>query len=70
MMADLQEIVGWWRARQAALHHAQNASRQTERATFHVEQRWVAAIHRQADLDHLSITQVVNEAFRQYFEGK
>jgi hypothetical protein len=47
-----------------------DASRKTERTTFHVEQRWIEAIRRQADLDHLSITQVVNEAFRRYFERK
>jgi hypothetical protein len=68
MMDDLQEIVGWWRERKAALHHARDASRQTERTTFHVEQRWIDAIHRQADLDGLTYTQVVNEAFRRYFE--
>jgi hypothetical protein len=50
------------------LHQASDASRETERTTFHVERRWVEAIRRQADLDHLTITQVVNEAFRRSFE--
>jgi hypothetical protein len=40
-----------------------------ERTTFHVERRWIEDIRRQADLDHLTITQVVNEAFRQHFES-
>jgi hypothetical protein len=40
-----------------------------ERTTFHVERRRVEAIRRQADLDHLTITQVVNEAFRRSFES-
>jgi hypothetical protein len=40
-----------------------------ERTTFHVERRWIEEIRPQADLDHLTITQVVNEAFRRYFEG-
>jgi hypothetical protein len=39
-----------------------------ERTTFHVERRWIEAIRRQADLNHLTITQVVNEAFRRSFE--
>ena len=69
MMSDLTEIVTWWQERKATLLQASDASRKTERTTFHVEQRWIEAIRRQADLDHLSITQVVNEAFRRYFEG-
>jgi hypothetical protein len=70
MISDLTEIVAWWQERKATLHQASDASRETERTTFHVERRWVEAIRRQADLDHLTITQVVNEAFRQHFEGK
>ena len=68
MMNDLQELVTWWQDRKATLVQARDASRQTERMTFHVEQRWIEAIRRQADLDGLTITQVVNEAFRQHFE--
>jgi hypothetical protein len=70
LMPDLQELVTWWQDRKATLHHASDASRKTERTTFHVEQRWIDAIRRQADLDGLTYTQIVNEAFRQYFEGK
>jgi hypothetical protein len=40
-----------------------------ERPTFHVERRWIEAIRRQADLDGFTYTQIVNEAFRQYFES-
>ena len=69
MISDLTEIVIWWHERKATLHQASDASRETERTTFHVERRWVEAIRRQADLDGLTITQVVNEAFRQHFEG-
>ena len=68
MISDLTEIVTWWQDRKATLLQAHDASRETERTTFHVERRWVEAIRRQADLDHLTITQVVNEAFRRYFE--
>jgi hypothetical protein len=69
MISDLTELVTWWQERKATLEQASDASQETERTTFHVERRWVEAIRRQADLDHLTITQVVNEAFRQYFEG-
>jgi hypothetical protein len=69
LIPALQEIVAWWEGRKATLEQASDASRQTERITFHVEQRWIDAIRRQADLDGFTYTQIVNEAFRQYFEG-
>ena len=69
LIPALQEMVAWWQSRKAALEQAQDASRQTERITFHVEQRWIEKIRRQADLDGFTYTQIVNEAFRQYFEG-
>jgi predicted DNA binding CopG/RHH family protein len=70
MISDLTEIVTWWQERKATLLQASDSSRKTERTTFHLEQRWIEAIRRQADLDGLTYTQIVNEAFRQYFEGK
>ena len=70
MISDLQELVSWWQDRKATLHQASDASRETERTTFHVERRWIEAIRRQADLDHLTITQVVNETFRRHFESR
>ena len=69
MRSDLIEIVSWWQERKATLHHASDASCETERTTFQVERRWIEATRRQADLDPLTITQVVNEAFRRYFES-
>src|SRR5215813_8556976 len=70
MISDLQEVVVWWQERKATLQQASDASRQTERITFHVERRWIEAIRRQADLDGFTYTQIVNQAFRQHFEGK
>lgn len=70
MISDLTEIVAWWQERKATLHQANDATQETERITFHVERRWIEAIRRQADLDGLTITQVVNETFRHHFEGK
>jgi hypothetical protein len=68
LIPALQEIVLWWEGRKATLDQAGDASHETNRITFHVERRWIEAIRRQADLDSLTITQVVNEAFRQHFE--
>src|SRR5262245_48475320 len=68
MMTDLQEVVTWWQERRATLAQASDTTHETERITFHVERRWIEAIRRQADLDGLTITQVVNQAFRDHFE--
>jgi len=70
MMTDLHEIVAWWQERKAALRLTQDEGRETRRVTFFVEKRWEDAVRRQADLDNLTYTQIVNEAFRRYFEGK
>ena len=70
MPNDLRELVDWWRDRRAALQHAQEASRKMERVTFQVEQRWLEAIRRQADLDGDTITEVVNQAFQAFFAEK
>jgi len=67
MLNDLRELVDWWRARRAALQHAQEASRKTERVIFHVEQRWLEAIRRQAELDGTTMTQVVKQVFQAFF---
>jgi hypothetical protein len=70
LIPALQEIVAWWDNRRVTLAQASDTTQETERITFHVERRWIEAIRRQADLDGLTITQVVNEAFRQHFEEK
>lgn len=67
MMADLHELVLWWQERKASLHQVHDTSRETRRVTFFVEKRWEEAIRRQSDLDGVTYTQIVNEAFRQYF---
>jgi hypothetical protein len=53
----LQELLAWWQERKGAIEKSNDANRQTERCTFHVEKRWLAAIKRQADLDALTYTQ-------------
>jgi predicted DNA-binding protein (UPF0251 family) len=64
----LRELIAWWHERTAAIERASDASRQTERITFHVEQRWIEAIRSKSDLDGMTLTQIVNEVFQQYFE--
>lgn len=68
LIPALQEMVAWWQERKAALTQDQEEGRETRRVTFFVEKRWEDAIRRKSDLDGLTYTQIVNEAFRQYFE--
>jgi hypothetical protein len=68
LLPDLQELAQWWRARREALQDGEPSK--TERVTFHVEQRWSAAIRQRADQDGTSITHVVNQAFRQFFQER
>jgi hypothetical protein len=70
LIPTLQELAAWWQERKAILAQASDSTQDTERITFHVERRWIEAIRRQADVDHLTITQVVNQAFRHHFERR
>jgi sigma-70-like protein len=65
----LRELIVWWHERTAAIKRAHDARRKTERMTVQVERRWGRAIRRKATQDDMTISQIVNEAFRQYFGG-
>src|SRR5882724_12688386 len=65
----MQELLVWWESRKAALRGAQDGERVTRRVTFFVEKRHEDAIRRQADLEGVTYTAIVNEALRQYFAG-
>jgi len=41
-----------------------------ECVTFQVEQRWLEALRRQAELDGTTMTQVVHQAFQAFFAEK
>ena len=69
-MAALPELLDWWQRRQETRAAAAEGDRQTERVTFHVEKRWIDAIRRQADLDHATLTQIVNRAFQAFFTDR
>jgi hypothetical protein len=42
--------------------------RETLRQTYHIEKPFIRMIHREAESEGISITEVVNRAFRAYFE--
>jgi response regulator of citrate/malate metabolism len=64
---ELQEMLAWWRHRKHALQIEDDLEQETERKTYHVQKRYIEAIQRASDLEHVSITEIVNRAFAYYF---
>ena len=64
---ELRDMLGWWRTRQQV---AQEPAVKLERATYHIDPRWIAAIKSEADRTGDSYAAVVNRAFRAYFAGR
>jgi hypothetical protein len=67
--ADFWELIAWWRERKMQRVYA-STPRETQRQTYHVEKEFIRLIHREAEAEAVSITEVVNRAFRVYFGGK
>ena len=65
---EFQEMLAWWRARKQALQTRDDPKQETERKTYHVQKRYIEAIQRAADLEHVSITEIVNRAFKKFFD--
>jgi hypothetical protein len=70
MRFDLVEMVEWWRQRKKIAREYDGTPRQTQRMTYHVEPRYIELIAQYAKSEGVSITDVVNRAFRQFFEGR
>jgi len=64
---ELTELLDWWRSRKRALQMDGDTEQETERKTYHVQKRYIEAIQRASDLEHVSITEIVNLAFAQFF---
>jgi pseudouridine-5'-phosphate glycosidase len=55
---------------QAGVMVARPWPRDTARQTYHVERRYIELIREEAEAEGVSITEVVNRAFKTYFERK
>jgi hypothetical protein len=66
--ADLLEVAQWWRARKMRRVDP-GGPRETQRQTWHVDTRGIARVKEQAELEGVSQAEIVDRAFRQYFEG-
>lgn len=64
---EFQEMLAWWKERKRAMQIKDNPEQETERKTYHVQKRYIEAIQRAADLERVSIMEIVNRAFGYYF---
>jgi hypothetical protein len=46
----------------------QSTPKETAHQAYHIETQFIKLIHREAESEGVSITEVVNQAFRAYFE--
>ena len=64
---ELQELLTWWRERKQTLALTLDESRKRRRQTYHIEERFIEAIRRAADLERTDLAEIVNRAFARYF---
>jgi len=67
---DLQAIAHWWHERQRLAQQDETPDRKLVRQTYHIEQRYIDAVRREADRTGESYAAVVNRAFARYFAGR
>jgi hypothetical protein len=67
---DLQALASWWQERQHLAQQDETPDRKLARQTYHVEQRYIDAVKREADRTGESYAAVVNRAFARYFAGR
>lgn len=67
---NLQNLVAEWRARKAIRRGPYEVSRDTQLQTYHVEKRHSDHMATYAKAVGVKQSEGVNEAFRQFFEGK
>jgi hypothetical protein len=67
---DLQALAHWWHERQRLAQQDETPDRQLVRQTYHIEQRSIDAVRREADRTGESYAAVVHRAFARYFAGR
>ena len=67
---ELQAVARWWQERQILAQQDDTPDRKLTRQTYHVEQRYIHAVKREADRTGESPAAVVNRAFARYFGGR
>ena len=64
---ELQEMLDGGENVNAHCRSKRALIRKPERQTYHVQKRYIEAIKRASDLEHVSIMEIVNRAFAHYF---
>jgi hypothetical protein len=67
---DLQALAHWWQERHHLAQQEESPDRKLARQTYHIEQRYIDAVKREADRTGESYAAVVNRAFARYFAGR
>jgi len=67
---ELQEMLAWFREHKRALQPRDDPEQETQRQTYHVQKRYIEAIKRASDLEHVSIMEIVSRAFKQFFDER
>jgi hypothetical protein len=67
---ELQALAHWWQERHRLVQEDDAPDRQLVRQTYHIEQRYIEAVKREADRTGESYAAVVNRAFARYFAGR
>jgi hypothetical protein len=67
-MRELQEVLGWWRKRKHLLNVANATPAPTERWTVHVEKPFIERIKAEAEMEHVTVTEVINRIIRHYYQ--
>jgi hypothetical protein len=70
MQQDLLDLVAWWRERPRPQVHPEVHPRATARWTVHVDTRWIDAVKAEAAAERVTLMEIVDRAFRRYFEGR
>jgi hypothetical protein len=68
-LADFQEVLAWWRKRKHLLTKANESPAPTERWTLHIEKPFIEKIKVEAEVEHVTVTEVINRIIRHYYEG-
>jgi hypothetical protein len=67
--SDLLEVAAWWRARKLQ-RVSPGPPRDTQRWTVHVDKHWIDRVKEMAELEAVSHAEIVDRAFRMFFEGR
>jgi hypothetical protein len=67
-LADFQEVLAWWRKRKHLLSASNESPAPTERWTLHIEKPFIEKVKAEAEVEHVTVTEIINRIIRHYYE--